>query len=178
MYSPGAMSRAPNDHARTIALVGMMGAGKSTVGRLLAERLDLPFRDSDTEVERRAARPVRAIFAEAGEAAFRRLERSVVGELAGIRGVLALGGGAFADANTRALLRRHAVTIWLDASAATLAARLAQAIDRPLLDGSDLMGRVEALLAARRDAYAEADHQIATDAITCAQVVEAILARL
>src|SRR5271154_3986040 len=108
------MSPDPALRQRTITLIGLMGAGKSSVGRRLAQALGLPFRDADEEVERAAGRPASEIFEELGEAAFRDGERRVIARLLeGPPHVLATGGGAFMNPDTRQLILGKAVSIWL-----------------------------------------------------------------
>src|SRR3712207_1528191 len=110
---------------RPIALVGPMGCGKSTVGKLLAARLRLPFVDSDDEVERATGLSIAEIFRRFGEGRFREAERRLVGGLVrGVPRVIATGGGAFAEASTRAILRKTCLTLWLDADVETLARRV------------------------------------------------------
>lgn len=150
------MGRAPGP----IWLLGMMGAGKSSAGRALAEQLGIPFLDSDAEVERMAGRTVAEIFARDGEARFRELERDVIARAAGTRAVVALGGGAPAQPAVAGLLRASGLRVYLRATPARLAARLGDAADRPLLAGLDAAARVarlEALLREREAAYASAD---------------------
>jgi len=165
---------------RTIALVGMMGVGKSSVGRRLAAVLDLPFYDADSEVERAAGRTVNDIFADLGEPAFREGERRVIARLLdGPPHVLATGGGAFMNAETRALIKAKAVSVWLKADVAVLARRLARKENRPLLQGPEPPVVVLARLAEARDpTYAEADVKVETgDAphqVTVDQVVKAL----
>src|SRR5690606_33589701 len=102
--------------ARTIALVGLMGAGKTTVGRRLAATLNMSFADADVEIVKAAGRSIEEIFAEHGECAFRRGERQVIARLLnGPVHVLATGGGAFIDPGTRALMKERAISIWLKA---------------------------------------------------------------
>jgi shikimate kinase len=152
-------------HRRPIALVGMPGAGKSAIGRALAERLVIPFVDSDEEVMRRTGRPIAEIFERSGEAAFRANERAAIRDLLGRAPlVLATGGGAMAEPSTRQLLQDRACTIWLDVSPADLARRLAGTTGRPLLDSGNLLGRLECLLEERRRYYEMADRRIAADA--------------
>jgi shikimate kinase len=141
----------------TIALIGLMGAGKSTIGHRLAKRLGLPFVDADREIERAAGLAVSAIFARDGEAAFRDAERRVIARLvAGPARVVATGGGAFIDPATRALLLDRCRVVWLDATPETLAARVARRGGRPLLEGKDPLAVLTALAAARNPVYAEA----------------------
>lgn len=151
----------------SFAFVGMMGSGKTSIGRLFAARAGLPFLDSDAEIERRAGRTVRAIFAEQGEAAFRIIERDTIAEsLACAPLVLATGGGAMAEPETRALLLARSCTIWLDAPAEILFARISRTTERPLLGSSEAFA---ALLESRRSAYAEAALRI--DAIGAPEVI-------
>ncbi len=124
--------------ARTIALVGLMGVGKSSVGRRLANALDLPFRDADVEVEQAAGRSIPEIFAEIGEAGFREGERRVIARLLEEPPhVLATGGGAFMNPQTRALLKAKAITVWLKADLEVLARRISRKDNRPLLKGKN-----------------------------------------
>ena len=164
---------------RTIALVGLMGVGKSSVGRRLANALGLPFRDADAEVEAAAGRSISEIFAELGEAAFRDGERRVIARLLeGPPHILATGGGAFQNPETRALIKARAVSVWLKADLEILARRVSRKDNRPLIAGKDPMEVLEAQAAARYPAYAEADITVETgDAahhITVGQVIEAL----
>jgi len=148
---------------RTIALVGLMGVGKSSVGRRLANALSLPFRDADVEVEAAAGRSIPDIFAELGEAAFREGERRVIARLLDEPPhVLATGGGAFMDPRTRALIKANAISIWLKTDLDVLARRLARKDNRPLLAGKDPMAVLREQAAARYPAYAEADLTVET----------------
>lgn len=164
---------------RTIALVGLMGVGKSSVGRRLANALGLPFRDADAEVEAAAGRSISEIFGELGEAAFRDGERRVIARLLeGPPHVLATGGGAFMNPETRALIKDRAVSVWLKADLDILARRVARKDNRPLIAGKDPMDVLKAQADARYPAYAEADITVETgDAahhITVGQVIEAL----
>lgn len=164
---------------RTIALVGLMGVGKSTVGRRLARRLDMPFHDADREVERAARRPVADIFAEFGEPEFRRGERRVIARLLdGEPCVLACGGGAFVDPETRALLKARAVTVWLKAELDVLVRRVARRDTRPLLRGGDPREVLARLAEQRYPLYAEADLVVETGASPHHAAVEALLEAL
>jgi shikimate kinase len=133
----------PDWRRRPIVLVGLMGSGKTTVGKRLAARLNWPFVDADAEIEAAAQMPISEIFARFGEAHFRDGERRVIARLMeGARGkpgarVIATGGGAFVDPETRALILAEATAIWLDASLDTLAARVSKRNTRPLLIGRD-----------------------------------------
>src|ERR1700739_1083637 len=123
---------------RTIVLVGLMGAGKSKIGRRLAARLNLPFFDSDHEIEAAAGETIEEIFANRGERVFRDGERRVIARLlAGPVHVLATGGGAFMDPATRLVIARSGVSLWLRADLDTLASRVSRRNNRPLLKTGD-----------------------------------------
>jgi shikimate kinase len=145
---------------KTIALVGLMGAGKTSIGRRLAQRLGLPFIDADAEIEAAAGMSIEEIFQRHGEASFRDGERRVIARLLDTPPhVLATGGGAFMDPATRALLRARAVTVWLRAEIELMLARVGRRSinNRPLLKGRDPRAVLEALIAERYPVYAEAD---------------------
>jgi len=143
---------------RSIALVGMMGVGKTNVGRRLAARLGLPFRDADAEIELDAGCSVAELFARDGEAEFRGRERRVIARLlAGDPMVLATGGGAFMDVETRRTMRGKAVSIWLRCDLPLLLRRLAACTDRPLLRNGDPAEVLQRLMTLRHPVYAEAD---------------------
>ena len=164
---------------RTIALVGLMGVGKSTVGRRLAARLGLPFHDADQEIEAAAARSVSDIFAELGEGEFRAGEHRVIRRLLdGPPIVLATGGGAYLHEGTRALFRQQAITIWLKAELEVLAARVRRRDTRPLLRGKDPMTVLGQLAEARYPIYAEADLAVDCGRGSHAEAVDAIIAAL
>lgn len=162
--------------ATSIALTGMMGTGKTVVGRLLATRLGWSFVDTDPQVEQTAGKSVAEIFAQDGEAAFRRLERHAVEEALGRPGsVVSLGGGAVLDPATRHILCSRGITIWLQADIATCAARAAGE-GRPLLQGKDPLVMLERILDQRRALYAEvADLEIDTGPLDPDEVVNCIL---
>ena len=147
---------------KTVALVGMMGAGKTSIGKRLAARLEVPFADADHEIEAAAGMTVAEIFAKYGEPEFRRLERSVIVRLLGEKPhVLATGGGACMDDTTRAAMKASAFTIWLKAPIDILLGRVRKRQDadqtRPLLANDDMRGTLERLLAQRGPTYALAD---------------------
>ncbi len=143
---------------RTIVLVGLMGAGKTRIGRRLAARLELPFFDSDIEIETAAGETVEEIFANRGERVFREGERRVITRLlARPAHVLATGGGAFMDPETRALIARRGISLWLRADLDVLVARVSRRNNRPLLKQGDPRDILAALIAVRYPVYAEAD---------------------
>ena len=143
---------------KTIALVGLMGAGKSSIGRRLAQRLGLPFIDADSEIEAAADATVEEIFQRHGEAAFRDGERRVIARLLDSPvHVLATGGGAFMDATTRTLIRARAVSVWLRADIELMLARVGRRSNRPLLKGGDPRAVLQQLIAQRYPIYAQAD---------------------
>jgi shikimate kinase len=166
---------------RPIWLVGMMGAGKSAIGPLLARALDRRFVDSDLEIERAAGMAVSEIFAREGERAFRERERQLVERLSRGADVVALGGGAIAQPGAASLLERTGTVVYLKASARSLLDRLGDCLDRPLL--RDLtrearLAKVESLLAERGSAYATAAVEVDTEGRKLEAVVEEILQRL
>ena len=142
----------PTTSLSTYFVYGPPGSGKSSVGRLLAQALDLPFWDLDAEIEARARKSIPAIFDKFGEAGFRKRERKVLEALlAHPRGVLSLGGGALLDEQNRARVEAHGPVVCLEASVDTLLSRLGAAgQERPLLAG-DVQAQLENLLAARRE---------------------------
>lgn len=143
---------------RPLALVGLMGAGKTTIGRRLAAVLKLPFMDADQEIERAAGLTVSEIFEKHGEGEFRRGERSVIARLLNEGPmVLATGGGAFVDPTTRALMREKAVTVWLKAPLEVLMRRVERHGGRPLLQTEDPQAVMRKLMDERYPIYAEAD---------------------
>ena len=143
---------------KSIVMIGLMGAGKSAIGRRLAQRLELPFHDADTEVERAAGCSISEIFAHRGESEFRAGERRVIARLLDAPPqVLATGGGAFIDPETRVRVRKKGISVWLRASLDVLVTRVRRRTHRPLLregDPREILGR---LMAERYPIYAEAD---------------------
>ena len=160
-------------------LVGMMGAGKSAVGRPLAEALGYRFVDADTAIEAVAGRPIPQIFAEQGEAGFRELETAVIGQIAAWHSlVVATGGGVVTHPENWGHMRQG-VVIWLDAPAELLLARLsADPTPRPLLQSADREARLQALLQERRPLYQQADLQISQSGEPPAAVAELVLQSL
>jgi len=164
---------------RTLVLVGLMGAGKSSVGRRLATRLELPFVDADQEIETAAGMTIPEIFARHGEPAFRDGERRVIARLLGDPvHVLATGGGAFMDERTRTAIGARAISIWLRAELDELVRRVSRRTDRPLLKGDDPRAVLERLMAERYPVYAQADVTVPSSSGSTEETVERILAQL
>ncbi len=164
---------------RPIVLVGLMGVGKSTVGRRLARRLGLAFVDSDVEIERAAARSISEIFESFGEASFRDGERRVIARLiAGEPKVIATGGGAFMNEATRRLILDRCVAIWLDADLETLAERVSRRDHRPLLKDREPLPLLQELAGARNPIYAEAHLRVRSQPAPHERAVERILEAL
>lgn len=162
--------------ARPVVLVGLMGAGKSTVGRRLAQRMGLRFVDADDEIEQAAGMTIPEIFEKFGEAHFRDGERRVLQRLmAQPPQVIATGGGAFMNAETRDLIGRTGVSIWLKADLDTLVRRCAKRDDRPLLRGRDLRQRLSDLMGERYPVYAEADLTVESGGDAHEAVVDRIM---
>lgn len=164
---------------RSIVLVGLMGSGKSTVGRRLASRLGMRFADADDEIERAAALSVADIFERFGEAHFRDGERRVIARLlSGKPLVLATGGGAFINDETRALILKDSLCIWLDADIETLVERVGRRSHRPLLKGRDAKTVLRDLAAVRNPIYAEAHLRVSSGNSPHEHTVRAILEAL
>jgi shikimate kinase len=163
-----------------ILLVGMMGAGKTTVGRLLAERFDCPYVDSDEQVEAATGRTVPELFEVDGEAAFRAAESAALAGALATDGpiVVAVAGGAVLDPANRDRLRRSGTVVWLRAEPATLAGRVGDGVGRPLLDG-DPAAALDRLDRVRRPLYREvADVAVDVDGLTAAEVADEVLKAL
>ena len=173
------MSSASAAPKKTIALVGLSGVGKSSIGRRLATALGMPFRDADAEVEAAAGRAISDIFEQYGEQAFRDGERRVIARLlADPPHVLATGGGAFMNPETRALIKDKAISVWLKADVEILARRVGRKENRPLLAGKDPLAVLAAQAAQRYPAYAEADIMVETGDTPHQVAVEAIIRAL
>ena len=148
---------------RPIVLVGMMGVGKSTVGRKLATLLELPFFDADDEIEEAAQMSVSEIFERFGEAYFRDGERRVIARLlSGGPAVIATGGGAFVQQDTRRMILDRGIAVWLDSDVDTLVERVRRKDTRPLLKGGDAREIVDRLKREREASYAEAPVHVAS----------------
>ncbi|GAA2874449.1 shikimate kinase [Actinoplanes cyaneus] len=164
--------------APAAVLVGVMGAGKSTVGAAVAQALGVPFADTDTIIEQRAGKPIPEIFVDEGEAAFRIMEREVVTEmLADFDGVLALGGGAILDDSTRKLLAGHTV-VYLSVELSDALKRVGLGAGRPLL-AINPRATLKYLLEQRRPLYLEvATHTVVTDGRELAEIAPEVVALL
>lgn len=164
---------------RPLVLVGMMGAGKSTVARRLAASLSLPFNDADEEIVAAARMSIAEIFEAFGEPYFRDGERRVIARLLqGAPCVIATGGGAFVEPATRALILEKGLAIWLDSDLDTLVERVGRRDTRPLLRGRDPREVIERLAAERRPAYAQAPIRVVSDRGPMTRTVTRILEEL
>ena len=165
---------------RSLVFVGMMGAGKTTLGRRVAQRLELPFADVDQEIEKAAdGMTVAEIFAKYGEAHFRDGERRVIARLLGAGPqVLATGGGAFMNAETRGAIGKSGTSVWIEADPGMLYQRLKHKTNRPLLNGPDPEGTLRRLVAERYPVYALADVTVASRDLPKEVMTEEILLTL
>jgi len=164
---------------RSIVLIGMMGAGKSTIGRRLAARLRLPFFDADVEIEAAAGMSIPDIFVAHGEPYFRDGEARVIARLLDSGpGVLATGGGSFMREETRRRIGDKAVSIWLKADTEIIMKRVKRRTDRPLLQTADPVATVNRLLAEREPVYQHADITIASRDVPHDRIVEEVIAAL
>jgi shikimate kinase len=178
MSEPASRHEGAMSQRRHLVLVGLMGAGKTTVGRECAQRLERSFVDLDELIMAHAAMPIDEVFREQGEARFREMEREVVVDVCAspVPLVIACGGGTVVDADNRRRLRDSGVVVWLRAPTAVLAARVGNDPGRPLLAG-DPAGALERLASVRADAYtAAADSVIETDGCDVSDVADAVLA--
>lgn len=156
-WTDNSSGMAGSESSKPLALIGLMGVGKTTVGRRLAKRLDLPFVDADEEIELAAGLSVAEIFERFGEDYFRDGERRVIARLMGDgKQVIATGGGAFMNAETRELMLSNAVVIWLDADLETLVQRVSRRNTRPLLNSGDPKEILHNLAEKRNPVYAQA----------------------
>jgi shikimate kinase len=161
---------------RSVVLVGMMGAGKSSVGRRLAGRLGIPFVDADVEIEKAAGMTISEIFATHGEPYFRAGETRVIARLLdGGPQVLATGGGAFMNADTRAAVRAKGISVWLRATLEVLNRRIKRRGDRPLLKSADQSDTLRRLIEERDPVYAEAELTVESRDVPHETIVDEIL---
>jgi shikimate kinase len=164
---------------RSVVLVGMMGAGKSSIGRRLAVRLGIPFSDADAEIEEAAGMSIADIFAAHGEPSFRSGEARVIARmLENGPQVLATGGGAFINPQTRAWIHEKGISVWLKAEIDVLSRRLRRRNDRPLLKTADPTATLASLLAARNPVYGEANLVVMSRDVPHDVIVEEIVAAL
>ncbi len=164
---------------RPIVLVGLMGVGKSTIGRRLAQRLQIPFVDADHEIEDAAGLSIPEIFERFGEAHFRDGERRVIARLIdGTAKVIATGGGAFMNPETRSLILGNAISVWIDADLDVIVDRVARRDNRPLLKGKNAREVLTQLAEARNPMYALADLHVRSQSTPHDATVNAILEKL
>lgn len=172
-------SSAPFVPAKTLVIIGMPGSGKSSVGRKLAARLAIPFFDADHEIETAARMSIEQIFERFGEAEFRQGERRVIARLLEQpTHVLATGGGAFTDPETRVLMRAKTLSIWLRVDIETLLERTSRRSDRPLLKHGNPRETLQKLLAERAPLFAEADITVDSDNRPAEETAERVLKAL
>ena len=165
--------------ARPIVLVGLMGAGKTSVGRRLAEKLGIPFVDADHEIEAAAGKSIKEIFADHGEAYFREGERRVIQRLIGNGAqVLATGGGAYINDETRARIQEKGISVWLRASLPLLMKRVGKRNDRPLLMADDPEAVMRGLMETRYPIYALADIMVESRDVQHGQMVKDVIRAL
>ena len=165
--------------SRSVVLVGMMGAGKSSIGRRVALRLGIPFVDADAEIEKAAGMTITDIFVSHGEPDFRAGEARVIARLleSGPQ-VLATGGGAFMNADTRALIATKGISVWLKAEFEVLMRRIRRRYDRPLLKTDDPAATLKQLMADRYPTYAQADITVQSREVPHDKIVEEIVSAL
>ena len=164
---------------RSVVLVGLMGCGKSAIGRRLAAKLALPFVDADEEIEKAAGKSIEDIFADHGEPYFREGERKVLSRL--LRSgpqVLATGGGAFMNEETRAAIAEHGISVWLRAELPLLVRRVGKRGNRPLLKGGDPEAVLQNLITTRYPVYAQADLTVESRDVPHEVIVAEIAERL
>ncbi|MDF1792111.1 MAG: shikimate kinase [Thalassobaculaceae bacterium] len=184
--TPAALTESPPDEApesvvtdlltRPLVLVGLMGAGKSSIGRRLAQRFGVAFADADTEIEKAAGRSIPEIFEAFGEEEFRNGERRVIRRLIESGGprILATGGGAFMAEDTRSLIRERATSLWLKADFETLFERVSKRSNRPLLKTADPQATLRELMRKRYPVYGEADIVVETRRVPIEETVDKV----
>lgn len=165
----------------TIVLVGMMGAGKTTYGRKLARAIDYEFYDIDQEIENDIGHSVSWIFDNIGEKEFRKMEEAKIKEIISLdkKKIVALGGGAFLNPNSRSLIKSQALSIWLKADAETILKRISARKNRPLLDGEeDKFSKIKKILSERENIYSEADITVITDRSSQKKIIDKIVEKI
>lgn len=165
---------------RTIVLVGLMGAGKTTIGKRLADKLDLKFIDIDEKIEKQEGMKISKIFSEKGEEYFREVEKNAIAEElnSGEVNVMATGGGAFLNKETRKLIKKNSISVWLRAGIEMILERVSRNSDRPLLAGDNKREVLEKLIEERYPVYAEADLIVDSDNGPHYKVVDEIIWKL
>jgi shikimate kinase len=161
---------------RPITLIGIMGAGKTTLGKRLAKKLNLEFFDSDLEIEDFAGCTIKTIFERQGEQAFRNIEQKVLAQLlSGSNRVIATGGGAFINPDTRLLIKEKTISIWLKTSLNLAMSRVEGRDKRPLLNNVDIRKKLDQIINQRNPIYAEADITIDSEDIPHDQMISRLL---
>ena len=177
--SPSLPKAASHKPDRAITLVGLMGVGKTSIGKRLSNRLHLPFVDADHEIETAAGMTIPEIFERFGEAHFRDGERRVISRLIdGTPKVIATGGGAFMNEATRALILSRTIAVWINADIATLADRVSRRDNRPLLAGKDAFTTLSELATLRNPVYAQAPIHVESRAVPHDTTVDKIMEQL
>jgi shikimate kinase len=163
--------------SKSIVLVGMMGVGKTTVGKKLAAALNIPFYDSDHEIESEIGHSISWIFENIGEVEFRKMEARTISKFLNDMPphILATGGGAFVNEETRKLIKEKSFSIWLKADVSTILSRVSKKANRPLLDVGDKKEMILKLMEQREKIYSEADISIATDRGTAKEILAEII---
>ena len=161
---------------RPITLIGIMGAGKTTLGKRLAKQLNLEFFDSDLEIEDFAGCTIKTIFERQGEQAFRKIEQKVLAQLlSGSNRVIATGGGAFINPDTRLLIKEKTISIWLKTNLNLAMSRVEGRDKRPLLNNVDIRKKLDQIINQRNPIYAEADITIDSEDIPHDQMISRLL---
>lgn len=164
---------------KTVVLVGLMGAGKTAIGKRLAKRLGVIFVDSDLEIEKQQKCTINEIFDTQGEEAFRKMEHKIIAhELHAPPHILATGGGAFIQPKTQVLIKQEAISIWLNADLEVLVERVSRKNTRPLLEKGNKHDIMQQLMKERYPIYAQADMEVKSDACPHNKVVDEIIQQL
>ena len=164
---------------KSITLIGLMGAGKSAIGRAIATQINCKFVDTDAEIVAESGLSIAEIFELAGEAKFREMERQTVQRLLGDGPqILSTGGGAFCQQDTRAAIKQHSVSLWIYAPPATLLSRMSKPLKRPLLQVDDPLSVLEDLAEKREPDYRQADLKVSTDGCSLQQAIARVSDRL